>query len=1104
MTQQSENNHPKNNNSSAVNVLEASTNIVFIDTAVSNYQSLVAGIMLGSEVVILDNTQDALAQITEFLAACKSKSVQSVHIISHGSKGSLQLGSTNVNLTNLNTYANQLQKWRGALTDDADILLYGCDVASGEGTKFVQQISKITGADIAASTNKTGNAALGGDWDLEVKTGKIEASLAFKSQAIEAYNYILPPPGGVSFTGTYSQNFDSLANSGTPTWADDSTIPGWYATRTTYNVSNGSSNTGALYSFGSNSSTERALGSVASGGTGTIYYGLRFTNNTGSAITTLRVSYIGEQWRNGGNATQQKLSFSYQTGTSLTSLTTGAWTSATSLDFTGPIATATADGLNGNQAANQVVISSIINLATPINDGEEIILRWEDINNTGNDHGLGIDNVTVTLNNIFLVTNTDDSGAGSLREAIIDANNDPGVETILFDTTGVFGDAIPDIITLTSGQLNVTEGVIIQGTGANLLTISGNNTSRIFRATAPLTINDLKITKGNANRGGAIDSSSSVTVNNSTIANNTANSGRGGGINGDATVTISNSTFSGNTSSSGGGGIYSDNSVILINSSISSNTANDNRGGGINSGGTVTVSNSTIYGNNAANGRGGGIYSNNGGTISNSIIAGNTSSIQGPDVFGDNFIGNAYNLIGNTNGISSSTLGTGTDIVNLNPGLKPLGNYGGSTQTHALNFNSPAFNAGDPNYNGGLTTDQRRTGYSRIQDSRIDIGAFENNSIYYVISTKTPTLSEGNSGSQSVTFTVSRSGKTGVASTVDYAFTSTATFGSDYNNILIKSGEVSLIGEFIDGNSSGTLKFAVGEKTKTITVDVLGDKAFELDENLTVTLSNPNLTAAPENSTIITSSATVDIINDDNQPSISISDVSVIENNTGTTTNANFAVTLSNPSSQQVIVNYNTSDDSAKVSDLDYNSGSGSVIFEPGETSKTISLGVRGDNIVEPNETFFVKLYGATNAAINDSFGVAYIINDDTSQIPTIRISDILLTEGNACLLTNLSFDVALSNASYQPITVNYSKNNGTTDSNDFYSYSPGIGIVVFEPGETTKSISFGVKGDNTVESNEQFFVDLFGATNATIAKNKGIATIINDDNQGFGFFFGF
>ncbi|MEH1898974.1 MAG: Calx-beta domain-containing protein [Nostoc sp.] len=1199
-----ENNHSEAQSNSTKKLLEAGRNIVFIDTAVLDYQSLVAGITLGSEVVILDHNRDGLTQISEFLAGCKPDSVESVHIVSHGGEGSLQLGSTYLNLTNLNSYANQLRKWANVLTDKADILLYGCDVASGQGTKFVQFLSRITGADVAASTDKTGSAALGGDWDLEVKTGKIEASLAFKPEVMQAYQSILP----ASFTGTYSQNFNTLANSGTSiSWVDDSTISGWYATRTNYNVGSGSNNTGGLYSFGTTG--DRALGSVASGSTGTIYYGLRLQNNTGSSITQLQVGYTGEQWRNGGNTSLQQLKFSYQTGSTLTNLTTGTWNSATSLDFTSPIATATAAALNGNQLANKVVITPVtITLATPIANGEEIILRWEDIDDGGNDHGLAIDDVSVKVDNTtYIVTNTNDSGAGSLRQAIINANNDPGIETIIFDPTGIFGDATPDTITLTSGELNVTEGVIIQGTGANKLTISGNNASRIFNASASLSIDGLNITGGNAgnNNGGGIYSTSSVTLSNSIISSNTTNIS-GGGIY-SSSVTLSNSTIFGNTANNNGGGIYSSTSLSISNSTISSNTSKSS-GGGIYTN-NATVSNSTIFGNSAdsdnnGTGNGGGIF-RSGGTvsISNSIIAGNIDTgNQAPDISGINFNGNAYNLIGSLAGKSSGTLGTGTDIINPNPGLKPLGDYGGSTQTHALSSSSPARNAGDPAYNGGLTTDQRGTGFNRIESGRVDIGAFEyvlpkvsfgaatynttedstativtipvtlnaspetavtvpivvknsstatngndytfspttisfaagatgsnltklitftinpddlpenaetvvlnfgtligadlgtitettlsiaaNDSIQYAISSATSNLTEGNSGTQAVTFTVTRSGGIGVASTVDYAFIGTATFGSDYNNIQVTGGGTA---------ASGTLSFAVGEKTKTITADVLSDNIFELNEDMTVKLSNPNLTAAPANSTITNSSATVNIINDDSQPTISISDVSVTEGNTGTTTNANFTISLSNPSYQQITVNYNTSDGTAEATDSDYNSALGTITFNPGETSKTLSIGVIGDNKFETNEAFSVNLSSATNATITDSLGVASIINDDSQ--PTISISDVSVTEGNTGTTTNANFTISLSNPSYQQITVNYNTNDGSAQIADS-DYNSALGTITFNPGETSKTLSIGVIGDNKFEIDETFAVNLLGATNATITDNLGVGTIINDDNQ--------
>src|SRR6185295_6537758 len=138
--------------------------------------------------------------------------------------------------------------------------------------------------------------------------------------------------GGISLTtlGTpYTQNFDTLATSGTANaWTDDSTIPGWFAqfslqpsNPTTYRADTGSGNAGAIYSFGVagvNPLTERAFGSIASGTPGDIYYAVKLVNNTGSTITSLSISYTGEQWRAGGctptpcTPAAQKLDFQYQ------------------------------------------------------------------------------------------------------------------------------------------------------------------------------------------------------------------------------------------------------------------------------------------------------------------------------------------------------------------------------------------------------------------------------------------------------------------------------------------------------------------------------------------------------------------------------------------------------------------------------------------------------------------------------------------------------------------------------------------------------------------------------------------------------------------------
>jgi len=216
-------------------------------------------------------------------------------------------------------------------------------------------------------------------------------------------SFALTNGGSITTLGVpLAENFDTLASTGSNlAWNDNATIPGWYSTRTVYNTGTGSSNTGALYSFGiagTNPVTDRALGSVASGGTGTVFQAARLTNNTGGAITALDISYVGEQWRNGGNTTQHVLTFQYQVANpgviTGSNNPTGGWTTVSQLNFTGPVATATAAALDGNAADNRIAISATFSVA--INAGQEIWLRWQDPDDGGSDHGLAIDDFSVT------------------------------------------------------------------------------------------------------------------------------------------------------------------------------------------------------------------------------------------------------------------------------------------------------------------------------------------------------------------------------------------------------------------------------------------------------------------------------------------------------------------------------------------------------------------------------------------------------------------------------------------------------------------------------------------------------------------------------------
>jgi Domain of unknown function (DUF4347) len=158
--------------------------LVFIDTSLDAYRRLAASANPGAEVILLDSQRDGISQITAVLA--DRHNIDAIHLISHGSAGALQLGSSRLSRDDLGQYQHQLQSWQQALSADADILLYGCDVAAtSAGLGLIDQISQLTGADVAASTNLTGNAAQGGDWILETATGTIEHDLAL-SQSLQA------------------------------------------------------------------------------------------------------------------------------------------------------------------------------------------------------------------------------------------------------------------------------------------------------------------------------------------------------------------------------------------------------------------------------------------------------------------------------------------------------------------------------------------------------------------------------------------------------------------------------------------------------------------------------------------------------------------------------------------------------------------------------------------------------------------------------------------------------------------------------------------------------------------------------------------------------
>jgi hypothetical protein len=439
------------------------------------------------------------------------------------------------------------------------------------------------------------------------------------------------------------------------------------------------------------------------------------------------------------------------------------------------------------------------------------------------------------------------------------------------------------------------------------------------------------------------------------------------------------------------------------------------------------------------------------------------------------------------------------------------------------------------------------------------------------------------------TITVTRTtGSTGAVS-VQYATNaSVAEVGKDYTPV------------------AGTLNWATGDQSsKTFTVPVVNDALDEDDETIDLSLSSPGggATIGTQNTAVLT------IVDDDPTPSISVSDVSVQEGNSGTTP-AVFKLTLSAPSGRSLSVQYQTADGTAAAGS-DYQPLITNIVnFSPGETTKNITVFVNGDTTSEPDETFFLQLLNPTNVTLNKAQGTCTIQNDDAAPqtptlafsaasysvnenggqatitvqrtgtttggvsvqyatapggtatagsdytttsgtlnwadndpsnktftipitddstnelnetvnlalsnptngaqlgsqatavltiidddapLPTISIADVSQAEGNSGL-TPFVFNVTLSAASNQTITVDFAttSNGGTTISGS--DYSPIGGTLIFAPGQVSKPLTVNVNGDTTLEPDETFFMKLSNPTNATISKSQATGTIINDD----------
>ncbi|WP_413700515.1 DUF4347 domain-containing protein [Psychromonas sp. KJ10-10] len=186
---------------------DSSLELIIIDPRTPDYLELVEGVSTDSDsnylIYVLDPDLDGVQQVTDLLTT--HSDLSAVHLISHGSEGSIQLGSSWLTAENLNQYSQQISSWQNVFSDDADILIYGCDLAGNlTGVQLIDALAELTGADVTASDDATGLAELGGDWELEYQTGEIETQIAFNQETQSTWQHTLLDESNlwISFNGT--------------------------------------------------------------------------------------------------------------------------------------------------------------------------------------------------------------------------------------------------------------------------------------------------------------------------------------------------------------------------------------------------------------------------------------------------------------------------------------------------------------------------------------------------------------------------------------------------------------------------------------------------------------------------------------------------------------------------------------------------------------------------------------------------------------------------------------------------------------------------------------------------------------------------------------
>lgn len=725
----------------------------------------------------------------------------------------------------------------------------------------------------------------------------------------------------------------------------------------------------------------------------------------------------------------------------------------------------------------------------------------------------------------FTVSSLADSGPGTLRQAALDANATAGADTIQFQS-GLTG-----TITLTSGDIDLTEAVTITGPGAGLLTVSGNDASRIFdiAATAEIaenfTITNLTVTSGatdGEDGAGIRVSEDNLTLTDVVVSGNDVLNGSGGGISVagyEGSLSINNSTITGNTSTIVGGGIafmVYDGGTLSITSSTISGNASEVYGGGIAAAayysGTLLITGSTISGNTSGN-VGGGLTASLGcegsvATILNTAIVNNTS---GTTVDADGLGGGAAFLGCAEVTIADSVVtGNVADPNDLSPtvGALDIGLGGGlvfySSNTTisrtTISGNTAYAGGGVYFYYSGATLENVTIANNQAQSPAGD-GTGGGIYAYYSTLVMKETTVAGNTaesggggihGDESSDLTLTNSivaNNTGDAD-IDFIASPTITYSlvetpgtTDMTGTGNLSGQDPQLAP-LAGNNSTILAGAPGSQQTPQTFLPACDSPV-------IDAGDPAFTPPPatdERGFPRVAGAEIDMGAVEVQPStVSLSVVAQSVNENGGTA----TVTATRTGFDNAVsVSYTTANGTATAAD--YTPTAGILTWPQGDTTdRSFTIPITNDAIFEGNEAFSVTLSAPTCDAVLSTPSQTITILDDEAT-PGLSIDSVAQLEGNSGT-SSMIFTVTLAPASAQTVTVNYLTSGGTATPGADYTATSGT--LTFAPGVTTQTITVPIVGDTVAEPDETFLVSLSGPTGATLVAADGTGTIQNDDS---------